>query len=105
MKTLIKIALAVLFAVCLLNMPYGYYELVRFLGMVGFAVLAFQDRKITGLAVLWGSSALLINPFIKLALGRTLWNVVDVVWAVVLVVTAFVDYRNVTKSPRINGSR
>lgn len=95
-----------MFAGCLLKMPYGYYELVRFLGMVGFAMLAYYDRSNIGLVVLWGSSSLLINPFVKLALGRTVWNIVDVVWAVVLVVTAFVDYKKgATKSPRINGGR
>lgn len=102
MKFLIKLSLVVLFVVCLFRMPYGYYELVRFIGMVGFAVLAYYDRNNSGLVVLWGASALLINPFFKLALGRTVWNVVDVVWAVVLVVTAFVDYKKAQQKATVN---
>lgn len=36
MNKTIKIVLAVLFFLCLLKMPYGYYELVRYLALVGF---------------------------------------------------------------------
>ena len=35
-EIVIKIVLAVLFMLCLLNMPYGYYQVVRFAGMFGF---------------------------------------------------------------------
>ena len=34
---LIKTVLAILFFICLTNMPYGYYQLVRFVALVGFA--------------------------------------------------------------------
>jgi hypothetical protein len=35
------------------------------------------------------ASAVLINPIFKIALGRELWNVVDVIWAVVLLASLF----------------
>jgi hypothetical protein len=38
----IKIILAILFFICLADMPYGYFEFVRFAGLVGFAILAYQ---------------------------------------------------------------
>ena len=67
-------------------MPYGYYMFVRFVAMVAFGVMAYQyiqqDRK--GWAITFGGLALLFQPFIKIALGRVMWNVVDVVVAVVL---------------------
>ena len=37
------------------------------------------------LAITFGGLALLFQPFLKVALGRTTWNVVDVVVAVGLV--------------------
>ena len=84
----INLILAALLLLCLAPMPYGYYQLVRFVAMVVFAVLAFQyyEKKQEGLMVVFGVLALLFQPFVKIALGRTLWNVVDVVVAVLLVV-------------------
>lgn len=95
--TYLKLGLAILFLVCLFNMPYGYYQLVRFLGMVGFAVLAYQNyQKNQTWFLVWLASALLINPFIKVSLGRSLWNVADVVWAILLVWSIFEERRQVT---------
>ncbi len=37
------------------------------------------------LTITFASLALLFQPFIKIALGRTIWNVVDVMVAVLLV--------------------
>jgi hypothetical protein len=79
MTIIIKILLAVLMFGCLLDMPYGYYEIVRFISMVGFGILAYQsnqdNRKIE--MIVYGSLALLFQPFLKSALGRELWNIVE----------------------------
>ena len=86
----IKIILSILFLVCLLDMPYGYFQLVRFLGMVGFAILAFKNyQKNQGFFVLWLASAILINPIFKISLGRDIWNIIDVIWAILLVASIF----------------
>ena len=91
----IKITLSILLLVCLFGMPYGYYQFVRFIGMIGFGLLAFQDyQKNQTWFLIWISSALIINPFLKIALGRDIWNIVDVIWAVLLVVSIFLNKRN-----------
>ena len=41
----LKIALAALFFLCLLDMPYGYYQLVRFVALAGFAILAYKANE------------------------------------------------------------
>ena len=93
-----KIVLSILFLVCLLDMPYGYYQLVRFLGMVGFAILAKNNyRKNDTWFIIWLSSAVLINPFYKIALGRDIWNIVDVIWAILLVASIFIKGPKATK--------
>ena len=92
----VKIALAVLLFGCLLDMPYGYYQLVRFLGLVGFGILAYQavqENKQMEMVV-YGALALLFQPFIKIALGRELWNVVDVVVGIGLLISAFKTKKN-----------
>ncbi|HET7115041.1 MAG TPA: DUF6804 family protein [Hanamia sp.] len=92
-KTITKIILAILFIACLFKMAYGYFQLVRFLGMVSFVWFAYIDgeKKDKTLFIIWVLSALLINPFIKIALGRTIWNIVDVTWAILLLSTILVD--------------
>jgi hypothetical protein len=87
---IIKIALSILFLGCLFDMPYGYFQLVRFLGMIGFIILAYKYYpKNQNWFILWASSAILINPFLKIALGREIWNIVDVSLAIVLTYSAF----------------
>ena len=78
--------LSVLLLLCLLPMPYGYYMLVRFVSMVAFGVMAYRyyTQSKVALTVTFASLALLFQPFIKIALGRTMWNVVDVIVAILL---------------------
>ena len=77
-------------------MPYGYYQFVRLAALVGFALLAFQsnnDKKNTE-AIIYLGLAILFQPFFKIALGRTIWNIVDVVVAVGLLVSIFANKDN-----------
>ena len=93
MKTLIKIILAVLFFLCLLDMPYGYFQLVRFAAMVGFAILAYfaSSKEDKTEMIVYIALTILFQPLIKIALGRTLWNVVDVIVGIGLLVSIFAD--------------
>lgn len=77
----IKIVLAALLIICLFKMPYGYYQFVRYTVMLGFAYLAFSrnSTKNENEVFLYIGLSLLFQPFIKIALGRTLWNIVDVI--------------------------
>ena len=80
--------LAAILLLCLAPMPYGYYIFVRFVSMVAFGVIAYRyytQHKVV-LTITFASLALLFQPFIKVALGRTMWNIVDVIVAVLLVV-------------------
>jgi|SRR5690554_5691562 len=98
LSKLIKIGLAILFFLCLLDMPYGYYELVRFLALVGFSALAFmenQNKNATAVFV-YVALALLFQPFFKIALGRELWNIIDVIVGVGLLVTLFISPKEKT---------
>lgn len=84
----IKIILSILLFLCLLPMPYGYYMFVRFVSMAAFGVMAYRyyEQNKVVLAIVFGFLTLLFQPFIKIALGRTLWNVVDVIVAILLLV-------------------
>ena len=90
----LKFFLAVLLLLCLAPMPYGYYQLVRVVAMIAFAIMAYQyyEKENVPLAFTFGGLTLLFQPFIKVALGRTLWNVVDVIVAIGLIVLVFSNF-------------
>jgi len=89
--TLIKIVLAILLFVCLLDMPYGFYQLVRFVALVGFAVLAYKANEQENKTefIIYIALAILFQPIFKIALGRMIWNIFDVIVGVGLVLTIF----------------
>jgi hypothetical protein len=89
MEKVIKVSLAGLLFLCLLDMPYGYYQFVRIASTLGFVILAIQsyNGQLNGYLVAYVILALLFQPFEKIALGRELWNVVDVIVGVVLLLT------------------
>lgn len=91
MNNLIKIVLAILFFLCLADMPYGYFQFVRFAGLVGFAILAYhaheQGRQTE--MIIYAVLALLFQPFFKIALGRQMWNIVDIVVGIGLILSIF----------------
>lgn len=82
--TSVKIALAIMLLLCLLQMPYGYYQLVRILGCIGFGYLAYQfhESKKEKEMIIFLILAILFQPFFKIALGRSLWNIIDIVVAI-----------------------
>lgn len=72
-------------------MPYGYFQLVRFLALIGFGILAFQanqQNKQTEMFI-YVALVLLFQPFLKIALGREIWNIIDVVVALGLLISFF----------------
>ena len=70
-------------------MPYGFYQFVRFVALIGFGVLAYQAYKSENQteAIIYGGLALLFQPLFKIALGREIWNIVDVVVGIGLLLT------------------
>lgn len=90
-----NIVLSVLLILCLAPMPYGYYELIRFIGMVTFGVMSYKysEKNNVALAVMFGILALLFQPFVKIALGRIMWNIVDVIVAVLLIIVLIMEKR------------
>ena len=99
MQNIIKIILSILFFLCLLDMPYGFYQFVRFAGLIGFAILAYQANQQGRQTemIIYGGLALLFQPFFKIALGRQMWNIVDVVVGIGLIISIFMKPK---ESPR-----
>jgi hypothetical protein len=92
-ENIIKVILAILFFLCLLDMPYGYYQFVRFVALIGFVILAYkaneQNRNIE--MIIYGVLGLLFQPFFKIALGREIWNIVDLIVGIGLIASLFMN--------------
>ncbi len=87
----IEVILAIILLLCLLPMPYGYYTLVRFIVTIFFAIMAYQyyEEENKPLMITFSALALLFQPFMKLALGRGVWNFIDVAVAIFLAYLAW----------------
>lgn len=96
-EKLIKVVLAILFFICLADMPYGYYQFVRFAGLVGFVILAYRANQIGRQTemIIYGGLALLFQPFFKIALGREIWNIIDVVVGIGLLISIFMKPKEI----------
>lgn len=66
--------------------------------MVAFAVMAYQfyNEKREGWAICFGALALLFQPFVKIALGRAMWNIVDVIVAILLIIIWYKERKEKT---------
>jgi len=87
----LKLVLAIALLLCLVPMPYGYYMLVRIVATILFVIFARQYylAKKEELAITFGVLALFFQPLIKISLGRGVWNMVDVVVAILLLALWF----------------
>lgn len=91
-ENIIKIVLAILLLICLFDLPYGYYQLIRYIAMVGFALLAYYEyeRKNIPMVIVFVGLAILFQPLLKITLGRQVWNIMDVIIAIGLIGSIFV---------------
>ena len=92
-QKILKIILALLLCFCCLDLPYGYYQLLRYAATIIFLYLAYashqEGNKIYPIIFL--ALAGLFQPFLKIALGRSVWNVLDIVVAIFLVLSIFLE--------------
>ena len=93
MDKIIKIGLALLFFLCLADMPYGFHQFIRFVALIGFGILAYKanEQKKNIEMIIYGALALLFQPFFKIVLGREIWNVVDVIVGIGLIASLFMN--------------
>ena len=98
MTKLLHIGLAILLLIGLFDMPYGYYQLIRIVSFVIFIYLgitAYSDQRIVSVVV-FAVGALLFNPIFKVALGRQIWNIVDILYAAFLIYANFKFKKRIT---------
>ena len=95
----IYLFLATMMLLCLAPMPYGYFQLVRFVAMIVFGLMAYRYYQNQKMVATWvyGALALLFQPIYKIALGRVVWNLVDVIVALLLIALFVMEWRKSNK--------
>jgi len=99
MEKIVKIGLSALLFICLLDMPYGYYQFVRVAATLVFVLFAIQsyNLKSNAMILIYVILAILFQPFEKIALGREVWNVLDVIVGVGLLLSVGQDNGSVNE--------
>ena len=100
----VPLYLSAVLLLCLAPMPYGYYTLVRILATVVFGLYAYKCYQAKKEGMTWGfvTLVLLFQPFAKVGLGRTLWNVIDVIVAIGLIALFFWEWNERKKIEKGN---
>ena len=82
--------------IAVLDFPYGYYQLLRFIGFFAFGIAAYisysSGQKIIPFVL--GFMAIVFNPFIKVYLDREVWAVIDVLSGTGLSIWTFCFFKN-----------
>jgi lipoprotein signal peptidase len=96
---IIEIGITALLLVCLLPMPYSYFQLVRIIACMGFSFMAFRENESQHTVKAWAFAicAVLFNPMIKIHLSRTSWNIVDALIALGLIILMIYEAIDMTK--------
>lgn len=96
---ILTLSLVILLLLCLAPMPYGYFTFVRIVATIMFVMKALEYYKANkeALTITFGALAILFQPLFKIALGRTMWNVIDVIVAILLVVLFVIEKKKTDK--------
>jgi len=92
----VKCVMAILLLLCLAKMPYAYYQFTKWALFIGCTFLAFSYRNL--ISLLYASIAILFIPFYKFAIKKSEWQKIDVVIAVLLVLTILLDFNKESNS-------
>ncbi len=81
-----RIVISIMLLLSLFSLPYDYYQILRlFTTTIAAycAVLAYRQKRDTWIWV-FSTIALMFNPFLPVKLGRDLWNVADIIVALIM---------------------
>ena len=103
LSIVIKIVLIFIMVVAIFDLPYDYYEIIRYAGMVLFSILGYveYEKKNKVLMIIWFAYALLINPFAKLNLEKEIWTVIDTILVVSLILS-YIKEKSISNFNKLN---
>jgi len=97
---LIKLIAAIILFICIFDIQYWFYDIVRTLALIGFGFLAYdaRNKKKNIEVIIFLALAILFQPIFKIHLTKTIWIVVDVVVGIWLIASLFINERKKIKN-------
>jgi len=89
--TIVKIIAILMLFWALVDNPYGYYQILRWVicGLTGYsAYLAYENNKNTWTWI-FGIITVLFNPIAPIHLNRELWSIIDIIVATIIFTSIF----------------
>jgi hypothetical protein len=85
-KEITSIVLAFILLLCLFPLPYGFFVFIRLITTIVFGYFAydFYQRGETTKCIVAALIVLLFQPFAKITFEREIWNVIDIIVALLL---------------------
>ena len=85
-KEIICIVLALVLLLCLFPLPYGFFVFVRLIATIvfGYLIYDFYQRGETIKCIVAVLLLLIFQPFAKVSFAREIWQVIDVIVALLL---------------------
>ena len=85
-KEITSIVLAFILLLCLFPLPYGFFVFIRLITTIVFGYFAydFYQRGETAKCIVAALIMLLFQPFAKITFEREIWNVIDIIVALLL---------------------
>ena len=89
----------ILLSLCLLDMPYWYFTLVRFITAISCTYRWYQAylEDKTWLIRIFAWIAVLFQPFLKIHLWRIVWNIADILLAIFILFMIIFSYKKTKK--------
>lgn len=90
-KNIVSIALVIILLLAVLNLPYGYYTLLRWVVTAGTIFLIWVAYKLEKRVFVWIMTviAILFNPIAPIYLAKETWVVIDFIIAITFIVSIF----------------
>ena len=89
--TIVKIIAIIMLVWALVDNPYVYYQILRWVitGVTGYsAYLAYKHEKITWTWI-FGIIAILYNPIAPIHLDKEIWSIIDIIVAAIILTSIF----------------
>ena len=85
-KEIVSIILALVLLLCLFPLPYGFFVFIRLITTIVFGYFAydFYQRGETAKCIVAALIMLLFQPIAKITFEREIWNVIDIIVALLL---------------------
>ena len=92
---LICVLLAALYLIGIADLPYGYYQFIRLVSLVGLLFFIFlyaieRENFLNIPNVIAGLILILFNPILPIYLDKETWVILDIICAVALLILAAV---------------